>query len=200
MILNLLTISALVGFATCGSYGSSNNYAAANPGYGTYFEPPRHYGRREHWRRRSSSESDEKWDCRRLGVFRYPEGNPNNVLFTAPKIAYFTQNGEEKAIAVCKDPQVQILLGESEGANAVVGGQPIPPGVPVRDIPIVSLSSNSGITLKCNDRKKRYEAINLVTGATVPLKSIACVRASKAAMDEYVEDIVDALQSIAPYL
>uniref|UniRef100_A0A1I7U776 Major sperm protein n=1 Tax=Caenorhabditis tropicalis TaxID=1561998 RepID=A0A1I7U776_9PELO len=184
MILNLFAISALLGLAACSDYNSNgNNYGAANTG--NYFLPPRHHIRRNHWRRSSSSsESDEKWECARLGVIRPPR-NSNANLFSAPKIAYYTHQGKEKAIVVCENPQIQILVGKSENANPLQQN--------VTDYPIVSLSSKSGITLNCNKRKDRYEAVNLVTFDTVPLSGITCITADADGQDAFVSDILDVL-------
>ncbi|KAF1749955.1 hypothetical protein GCK72_016500 [Caenorhabditis remanei] len=188
MLLNLLTISALVGLTACGAYQSNDNYAAAaNPGYAAYYQPPRHY-RRDHWRKRSSSESDEKWDCKRIGVFNV--SNANAPLFFAPKIAYYTKDGKEKAIVVCPNPQIQLLVGKSRNANK----DTLIPADKILDYPLISVSSKSGLTLDCKERKHRYEAFNLLTGKNVPLEAVACITATPADTMSVAGFIIAALQ------
>ncbi|CAO4379624.1 unnamed protein product [Caenorhabditis nigoni] len=177
MILNLFTISAaLFGLAVCGNYGAANSN-----GNGVYA-----FGNHNGWdssSSSSSSESDEKRECARLGVFNVT--NAFAPLFSAPKIAYYTRNGKDKAIVVCPNPQVQILVAKSRNAN--------PTAENIKNFALVSISSKSGITLNCNKRKDRYEGVNLPTGSTVPLDAVACVTADAIGMGLFVEPIYEFL-------
>ncbi|CAP28922.1 Protein CBG09706 [Caenorhabditis briggsae] len=184
MILNLFTISAaLFGLAVCGNYGRDNYDAANSNGNGYYAGP--HFVNDKDWgsSSSSSSESDEKRECARLGVFNVT--NSFAPLFSAPKIAYYTRQGKDKAIVVCPNPQVQILVAKSRNAN--------PTAENIKNYALISISSKSGVILKCNKRKDRYEGVNLPTGNTVPLDAVACVTANPDGMEEFVEPIYDFL-------
>ncbi|CAL2045029.1 unnamed protein product [Caenorhabditis brenneri] len=188
MILNLFTISALFGLAVCSGYGNNNNYAAANPGNGVYYQPPHHH-RRHHWRSRSSSESDEKWDCRRIGILNAPSSVVSG-LFHAPTIAYYTHQGEEKAIIVCPNPHIQILVAKSKNATPDV--TPLNPNN-IKDLALLSLSSKNGLTLDCK-KGKRYEAFNFFSGKNVPIEAVTCISAAPDEALEYSGFFISTLQ------
>ncbi|CAA98435.1 DUF1525 domain-containing protein [Caenorhabditis elegans] len=188
MHLNLLAISALFGVIACSGYGGDITYNNHNNFHVLH---DRHH--RSHHSRSNSRDSDEKWECRRLGVFNSP--NPlTNPLLSAPKIAYFNRNGKEYAIAVCENPQIQILVGKSRGAS--------PDFTQTRDYAVLSASSKSGLTFKCNRRHDRYEAVNLVTGSMARIEALACITVAQndTAAVAIVNGIVGPLQAAGLHL
>uniref|UniRef100_A0A8R1HUH3 Major sperm protein n=1 Tax=Caenorhabditis japonica TaxID=281687 RepID=A0A8R1HUH3_CAEJA len=193
MILNLLTASAVLGVVAASSYGNGNNngnaYAVAP---NTYY--PRHHYRGHRWRSSSSSDSDEKWHCARLGVFNVTNADVA-PLVSAPKIAYYTHQGKEKAIVVCENPQIQLLFGKSQNANVAAGITNA-----YKDDALLSFSTMSGITLDCSKRQERYQAYNFFTKETIPIDAVACITVGTEAANEALAQVASTLAALGTIL
>ncbi|CAB3397928.1 unnamed protein product [Caenorhabditis bovis] len=101
------------------------------------------------------------WKCYAIKTFI-----PDSKLITfQPNIAYYEEDGIEKAVVVCDDKPPSAILAQWPNTT---------PDAEKSDIAILSYGSRTTYVAECNEETKRYEAKNVLTGKTIPFSKVAC--------------------------